>query len=56
MGDYDPMTDVQKITEGLSLEDYIAYPDPELCQPGAPTTHDQPVAETEPVMEEGGGM
>ena len=56
LGEYDPMTDVQKITEGLSLEDYIAYPDPELCQSGAPTTHDQPVVETEPVMEEGGGM
>ena len=58
LGDYDPMTDVQKITEGLSLEDYIAYPDPELCRSGAPTTHDQPVADTEPVMEpeEGGGM
>ena len=60
LGEYDPMTDVQKITEGLSLEDYIAYPDPELCQPGAPTTHDQPVVETEavmePVVEEGGGM
>ena len=56
LGDYDPMTDVQKITEGLSVEDYIAYPDPELCQPGVPTTHDQPVVETEAVMEEGGGM
>ena len=58
LGDYDPMTDVQKITEGLSMEDYIAYPDPELCRSGAPTTHDQPVVETEPVMEpeEGGGM
>ena len=56
LGEYDPMTDVQKITEGLSLEDYIAYPDPELCQSGAPTTHDQPVVETEPAMEEGGGM
>ena len=60
LGEYDPMTDVQKITDGLSFEDYIAYPDPELCHPGAPTTHDQPVVETEPVMEpameEGGGM
>ena len=56
LGEYDPMTDVQKITEGLSLEDYIAYPDPELCRSGVPTTHDQPVIETEPVMEEGGGM
>ena len=56
LGEYDSMTDVQKITEGLSLEDYIAYPDPELCRSGVPTTHDQPVIETEPVMEEGGGM
>ena len=56
LGEYDPMTDVQKITEGLSMEDYIAYPDPELCRSGVPTTHDQPVAETEPVMEEGGEL
>ena len=56
LGEYDPMTDVQKITEGLDLEDYIAYPDPELCQSGAPTTHDQPVVENEPAVEEGGGM
>ena len=56
LGEYDPMTDVQKITEGLSMEDYIAYPDPELCRSGAPTTHDQPVTETEPVMEEGGEL
>ena len=56
LGDDDPDTDVQKITEGLSVEDYIAYPDPELCQSGAPTTHDQPAIETEPVLEEGGGM
>ena len=59
LGDYDPMTDVQKITEGLTLEDYIAYPDPELCQPGVPTTHDQIVEETVAPevnmgMEEGG--
>ena len=56
LGEYDPMTDVQKITEGLSLEDYVAFPDPELCTPGAPTTHDQPVQETEPLSVEGGGL
>ena len=55
LGEYDPATDVQKITEGLSMEDYIAYPDPELCQSGAPTTHDQPVTETQPAAQEGGG-
>ncbi len=46
LGEYNPETDVQKITEGLSYDDYIAYPDPDLCKPGAPTTHDQPVEET----------
>ena len=32
---------------GLTEEDYIAFPDAELCQPGAPTTHDQVVEEAE---------
>ena len=54
LGEYDPMTDIQKITEGLSLDDYVAFPDPELCHPGAPTTHDQPVQETAAAAEEGG--
>ena len=40
------MNDKQEITEGLSFEDYIAFPDPELCVEGAPTTHDQPEEET----------
>ena len=56
LGEYDPMTDLQKITEGLSLDDYVAFPDPELCHPGAPTTHDQPVQETAAAAEEGGGV
>ena len=47
LGEYDPMSDVQTITEGLSSEDYIAFPDGELCKEGAPTTHDQVEAETE---------
>jgi hypothetical protein len=26
--------------EGLTEEDYIAFPDPNLCVEGAPTTHE----------------
>lgn len=47
LGEYDPMSDVQTITEGLTGEDYIAFPDPELCKEGASTTHDQVEVETE---------
>ena len=56
LGEYDAMTDVQKITEGLSVDDYIAYPDPELCVSGAPTTRDLVTEETEALVEEGGGI
>lgn len=48
LGEYDPMSDVQAITGGLSGEDYIAFPDPELCKEGASTTHDQVEVETQP--------
>jgi len=51
LGEYNPMTDVQEITEGLSFDDYIAFPDSELCVEGASTTHDQPEEETEPAVE-----
>lgn len=47
LGEYNPMADVQEITGGLALSDYIAFPDSELCKEGAPTTHDQVVQETE---------
>ena len=39
LGEYDPMTDTYQILFGLTDSDYIAFPDPELCQEGAPTTH-----------------
>jgi hypothetical protein len=32
-----------EILEGLEAEDYIAFPDPEVCVPGAPTTRTEPV-------------
>lgn len=51
LGEYNPMTDSQEITEGLSLSDYIAFPDPELCQEGVPVTRNKPAAEES--LEEG---
>ena len=47
LGEYNPMTDAQEILSGISLEDYIAFPD-EHCREGAATTREEPViAETE---------
>ena len=47
LGEYNPMTDAQEILTGITLEDYLAFPD-ELCREGAATTREQPVtAETE---------
>lgn len=45
LGEYDPMNDTVAILSGLTEEDYIAFPDPELCQEGAPTTHSAPEAD-----------
>ena len=47
LGAYNAMQDTYQVTEGLTEEDYIAFPDAQLCQEGAPTTHDQVVQETE---------
>lgn len=52
LGEYNPMTDAQEILSGISLEDYIAFPD-ENCQEGASTTREQPVA-AETAATEGG--
>ena len=38
VGQYNPMTDTLEILSGLSESDYIAFPDPELCAEGVPTT------------------
>lgn len=54
LGEYNAEAGVQWITDGLSGEDYIAYPDAELCQSGASTTHDQSKEAEETV--EGGGV
>ena len=47
LGEYNPMLDTMEILEGLTEEDYIAFPDPELCVEGAPTTRNEPVQEEE---------
>ncbi len=38
LGEYNSMTDTYQILSGLDEEDYIAFPDPELCREGVPTT------------------
>ena len=47
VGEYDPMTDTYEILEGLTEEDFIAFPDPEICVEGAPTTHEKVQTEGE---------
>ena len=41
LGAYDMMTDTYEILDGLTEDDYIAFPDYELCKVGAPTTHSE---------------
>lgn len=41
LGEYDEMRDTYTILEGLSEDDYIAFPDEEVCRSGVPTTHSQ---------------
>lgn len=47
LGEYNPMQDTYEVTAGLTEEDYIAFPDAQLCREGVPTTRDQVVQETE---------
>jgi len=48
LGEYNPMNDTQQITAGLTEDDYIAFPDSELCREGAPTTREAPKEEQAP--------
>lgn len=47
LGEYNGMSDTYAVLDGLTAEDYIAFPDAELCREGVPTTHDQKAAEGE---------
>ena len=40
VGEYNFMNDTMEILEGLTESDFVAFPDPELCVVGAPTTRE----------------
>ena len=42
LGEYNYMLGAMEILDGLTEEDYIAFPDPELCVEGALTTRNEP--------------
>lgn len=52
LGEPNEMMGTVSIIEGLTETDYIAFPDGETCQEGAPTTHE--VATVEDMVVEGG--
>ena len=50
LGEYNMMNDTFEILSGIAEEDFIAFPDPELCGEGAPTTKVEP-AQDAPVQD-----
>ena len=54
LGEMNDMMGTVEILEGLTEEDYVAFPDPELCREGVSTTHSQPVQEETAAPAEGG--
>jgi len=55
LGEYDMMMGTVQILEGLTESDFIAFPDPELCVEGAPTTRQSAPVEDAVVAEGGVG-
>ena len=51
LGEYNMMNDTYEILDGLTEEDYIAFPDWELCYEGAPTTRSEMTVEQEEIFE-----
>lgn len=52
LGEYNMMNDTYEILEGLTEDDYIAFPDLELCHEGAPTTHSEMTVEGDAMAED----
>ena len=46
LGDYNMMNDTYAVMAGITEEDYIAFPNPELCIVGAATTRTEPAVDT----------
>ena len=46
LGDYNMMNDTYAVMAGITEEDYIAFPDPELCVVGTATTRTEPAVDT----------
>ena len=55
VGEYNMMNDTYEILSGLTEEDYIAFPDYELCVEGAPTTKTEPEQDNDLMLESGVG-
>ena len=53
LGEYNNMTDAQEILSGISMDDYLAFPD-EACREGVSTTREQPVTAETTSPAEGG--
>ena len=53
LGEYDMMMGTVQILEGLTEDDFIAFPDPALCAEGVPTTREEAVFEDAAVAEGG---
>ena len=45
VGEYNMAMDTYEVLDGLTENDHIAFPDPELCREGVPTTREKPEAE-----------
>ena len=45
LGDYQESMDCYDVTDGLTEDDYIAFPDENVCKPGALTSHTPVVSE-----------
>lgn len=54
LGTYNEETDFYDVTHGLSETDYIAFPDEELCKPGAAVSHTPVASEGDEGMSDGG--